>query len=811
MSETSNHIVEDQRTAMESTCYHCNDRLPHQPVELDDKAFCCHGCAAVYEILEQNGLCAYYQMDDGRKSERIDFDSDRFAYLDLPEIQDKLIRYKDDEQVRVLFYIPRIHCSSCIYLLEHMHEIHPGFLNTSLNFPKKELTVIYDPSALSLREVVEWLSRIGYEPYLSLEDMDNEKKSKPRRDTIIKLAVAGFAFGNIMLLSFPEYLGADNAEAHDLDRWFRYIALLLSIPVVFYSAGSFFHSAWASMRQGLLNIDFPIALAVAVTFGRSVYEVVVHGAPGYFDSMTGIVFFMLIGRFLQDKTYDSLKFERDYKSYFPLAVPVFDGTSFQPKSLNDIVKNDLIRVGNEELVPADGVLVKGTAYLDYSFVTGESDIVEKQAGETIYAGARLVGERVEVQLLRPVSQSYLTSLWNKDIFSEEKERRDQWLDNISHFFTWLVILVAIFTGVYWTIYDTSMVLNTVTAVLIIACPCTILLTSSFTNGFVLNIFSKLGFFIKSAGFLEVLSGPDAIVLDKTGTITDPRDHVVTFDGAVLTTDQKAAIKALTERSAHPMSQIISRHIDEDTSEITVTDFKELHGRGVQGQVLGMTIKVGSSAMVGLVKDTRPISDRSGSRVHICIDGQIAGTYFIKQRYRQGVRQMFADIQQYAETWIISGDIDHEKATLEEMTASRTNMLFNQLPEQKLDLIKSLQEDNKKAIMIGDGLNDSGALRQSDFGIAVANSVHSFTPASDAILRADLLPQLHRFVAFTRRSRTIIAFCLGYSLIYNILGIYFAFNGVLTPLLAAIIMPASSLSIILISWILIQINRRIIFN
>jgi P-type Cu+ transporter len=380
-SMTTETIGQDPNIAIDvkqNNCFHCGDQLPKNPIKLDEHSFCCQGCAMVYELLSEHALCDFYDINQERNNTRVEFDASKYAFLDLPEIQQKLIRYSDDKQQKVHFYIPQIHCSSCIYLLENMNRLHSGFLRTDINFPKKELSVVYDPNQISIRQVVEWLARIGYAPYLSMQDMEREASTKVKKDTLIKLGVAAFAFGNIMLLSFPEYLGAVPEASDQLDIWFRWLAMLLSIPVVFYSAGSFFTSAVKSLRQGILNIDAPIALAVGVTFLRSAYEVIVNQAPGYFDSMTGIVFFMLIGRYVQDKTYAWLHFERDYRSYFPLAVQTWNEGGFSPKALGDLDRKDIIRLSNEELVPADGLVTSGTAYLDYSFVTGEADIIEKK-------------------------------------------------------------------------------------------------------------------------------------------------------------------------------------------------------------------------------------------------------------------------------------------------------------------------------------------------------------------------------------------------------------------------------------------------
>ena len=404
-------------TQIPVNCYHCGDVCDSTPVVAEEKHFCCPGCKQVYLLLNENNLCSYYDLDKtpGLKAKG-KFVSGRFAYLDDDATVQKLAQFKSGQQVNISFSIPQMHCSSCIYLLENLHRIEPGIKQSQANFQQKEVFVAYDPQQTSLRKVVELLAFIGYEPYISLNDTVSKKKNPFSKNQLYRIGVAGFCFANIMMLSFPEYFSSGNIEEAGLKETFTWINLLLSLPVLLFSSSAIFSSAWKGLRQKFLNIDAPIALAIIVTFARSYYEIISGTGAGYLDSGTGIVFFMLVGRWFQNKTYDSFSFDRDYRSYFPLGVSVIDNGVEKNIPVTQLKVSDRIIIRHEEMIPADAVLMKGAASIDYSFVSGENTPVEKQKGELIYAGGKQTGSAIELEIIKEASQSYITRLWNNEVF-----------------------------------------------------------------------------------------------------------------------------------------------------------------------------------------------------------------------------------------------------------------------------------------------------------------------------------------------------------------------------------------------------------
>ena len=748
-------------------------------------------------MLNENNLCNYYELDKtpGIKAKG-KFIAERFAYFDDEIIIQKLIQFKSDEQINVSFSIPQMHCSSCIYLLENLHRIEPAVKKSQVNFQQKEVFIIFNPQETSLRKVVELLAFIGYEPYISLKDSVVKKEPTFNRRQIYKIGVAGFCFSNIMMLSFPEYFSGGNIDEAGLKETFTWIILALSVPVLFFSAADIFISAWKGLRQKFLNIDAPIALAIVVTFVRSYYEIISGHGAGYLDSGSGIVFFMLIGRWFQNKTYDSFSFDRDYRSYFPLGVTVIEGGAEKNIPVTQLQKSNRIIIRNQEMIPADGVLMKGTANIDYSFVSGENAPVEKRKGELIYAGGKQTGSAIELEIIKEVSQSYITQLWNNDIFSNKKNEEKSFIHPWSRYFTIALLSVAAGTLIFWSIFDTAKILPAVTAVLIVACPCSLLLSATFTYGNMLRIFGRNKLYLKNAGVIEALAKINTVVFDKTGTLTQTNAAAINYEGLTLSAQQLSIIKTVTRQSAHPLSKMIHASINAMPDALSaVHQFKEYPGKGMQAVVYDIPVKMGSANFIQAADEFA--THDTGTAVHVVLGKVHVGKFSIKNQYRPGIAAMVNALKyDLNKLFLLSGDNDLEKINLQKIFGLDTQLHFNQSPQQKLDFIKNLQQGGKNVLMLGDGLNDAGALMQSNAGIAVSQNSAQFSPASDAIIDGAKVSLLHKFISYAKAGKQIVMASFILSILYNIVGLSFAVQGILSPMVAAILMPASSISIVL---------------
>ncbi|WJJ97847.1 heavy metal translocating P-type ATPase [Algibacter luteus] len=785
-----------------NACFHCGLEADASKIMFDNKPFCCNGCKTVYEIFSTNDLGCYYDLQNAPGATPKDIEG-KYNFLDNPKIVDQLLEFNDEDTQIITLYIPHIHCSSCIWILENLNKLNPDINSSIVNFGKKTVRVAFNFERVSLKDVVTLLSSIGYEPYISLDDYSVGKK-RVDRSLIYKLGVAGFAFGNVMFLSFPEYFQVGEFWLEQFKPLFRWLMFAFSVPVIFYAAQDYFISAYKGLRSKILNIDVPIALGASVLFIRSTWEIVFDLGTGFFDSLTGLIFFLLLGKFFQQKTYTFLSFERDYKSYFPIGITKITSEDKEESiQVYDIEKGDRLLIRNEELIPVDCILIKGKARIDYSFVTGESKTVSKQSGDKLFAGGKQLDGSIEVDVLNSVEQSYLTQLWSNDVFKHDKELSFTNITNsISKRFTITILLIAFVATSFWLFTDSSKALNVFTSVLIIACPCAIALSAPFTFGNMLRILGKKKFYLKNASVIEQLAKINTIIFDKTGTITANKETTIDYEGLELTTAEESLLKSTLRGSNHPLSRSLYTLLNEHDI-LTLDTYQEHLGKGIEAKYQDQNIKVGSAPFVGLVSDNATLN----TAVHVSTNNQYKGKFTFYNKYRKGLSKLFNKLKSEYDLVILSGDNAGEKSNLTKLLPTKTKLLFNQKPEDKLEYIKYHQSEDAKVLMIGDGLNDAGALAQSDVGIAISENVNVFSPACDAILDASKFNQIYNYIKASKGAIKIIKWSFALSFIYNIIGLYFAVTGQLEPVVAAILMPLSSISIVAFTTICTNIIGR----
>jgi Cu+-exporting ATPase len=788
-----------------TACYHCGESCQEGLVRFDAKDFCCDGCKLVYELLSENNLCTYYNLDahSGVSPKLKNFEG-RFAYLDDESVGKALIRFKDEESAIAVFQVPQMHCSSCVWLLEHLYRLDKGILSSRTDFLQKEITVQFEHQTTSIRKVVELLTTLGYEPLLNLDSIEKKNQTNPLRKRVYRIAVAGFGFANIMMLSFPEYFHIAEEGDHQLQQTFGWLNLALSLPVLFYGGGEFFLSAWQGLKARFLNIDVPLVMSILLTFSRSVYEIVSGTGAGYLDSMSGIIFFMLVGRYFQEKTHYNLQFDRNYKSFFPISILVNNATGKSESiPLTGLSVGHVMTIHSQELIPADSKLLSDHAHIDYSFVTGESRPVKINKGEIIYAGGKQTGGAIECEVLKEVSQSYLTGLWNRDAFTKGERSDNSSIHKLARNFTIFLLALSLGAFFYWLPTDVSRGLGALTTVLIVACPCALLLSATFTNGAIIRIFSKNKCYLKNPEVIEAMANTQHVVMDKTGTITNNMSEVK-FVGTELIEESLALVYSVVRHSNHPLSRALTHHLRFCDSR-EVLDYRELPGQGISAVVNGHQVLLGSAAHCRAGE----AAELSGNdtRVFVSLDGKVEGFFKFEKNFRENIKAVLQSVMARFGLSFLSGDNESDRETLRAMTSQQTEMRFKQSPHDKLEYVQQLQGKGTRVAMVGDGLNDAGALRQSDVGIAVSDDVNNFSPACDAILEGSSFDRLDRLFALSVSAQRIIRASFVLSLLYNVIGLSFAVQGTLSPVVAAILMPVSSISIIIFTSLLSHFSAR----
>ncbi len=774
----------------------------------------------MFALLTESGLGQFYELASmpgarvGRTTEQR-----QWAFLDDPAVQEKLLDFADERRAKITLHLPAIHCVACVWLLENLFRLRAGVGESRVNFGRREVSISFDRAQVKLSEIAALLASLGYEPALTFEELDRSasRKAPPwRQRQWLQVGVAGFGFGNVMLLALPGYLGLDSLSG----PWFKALAgwlgLALALPVLVYSAADFWRAAWFSLQQRAFTLDVPIALGLVAIYGQSVFEVASGHGGGYCDSLTGLIFFLLCGRLFQRMTFDRLAFDRDYKGFFPLAVLRKTSTGEESVAISRLAVGDRLLIRHGELVPADGRLIAGEARVDYGFVTGESEPVTRRTGEHLYAGGRQVGGAIEVETVKPVSESYLTSLWNNEAF---RKQRDDTLDSLtnrySRRFTVAVVGVAVGAAAFWLFVDAGVAMKAFTSVLIVACPCALALAAPLTLGTAQRWLAGRNVFLRNAQVIEHMAAVDTVVFDKTGTLTSPGAGRVAWNGAPLIEAEERRLYSMARYSTHPLAMRVGEWTHADCSE-PVHSFLETPGCGMEGRVAGRDIWMGSATWLEsrgarLWSRTQPQHTANpglaaagashtaairGSAVHVAIDGRYRGCFVLESALRPEADALIRRLRGRYQLVLLSGDNAREAERFRALLGEDARVEFNQSPFDKLNVIRELQASGRKVMMVGDGLNDAGALKQADVGVAVVEKVGTFSPASDVILDAARLPRLAEVMAFSRRAARVVRAGFVVSGLYNVVGVSIAAAGLLSPLVCAVLMPLSSMTVVL---------------
>lgn len=760
---------------MSESCYHCGEACDKERIVHQEKNYCCNGCLQARLLIDNSIQCS---PDDENFNPQIS-NKRNWEELDIPSIAKRFIIYEDNQVKHIRFTLSNIHCASCVFVLEHLHKLEPGILKTEVFFAEKSIRIVLRKD-LSLSTVAKQLALVGYAPDIETVESTSSENEKNRKFRLRALVIAGFCFANIMLFSIPEYMDLELKNDPSFVYFFRTINVLLSLPVFLYSSLEFYRGTLSGLRNKFMHIDFPLVISLLVAYSRSVYEVLTNTGSGYFDSYSGIVFFMLVGRHFQDLRTDQLGFSKSFKSYFPIVVSTKRGIHFKNIPLAEVQENDEIEIHNHEVIPADGILLSNDAELDYAFVTGESDHKQVLAGTLVYAGARNCTGSIRIRVEKVMEDSHLGLLWNKEARKEENAERQSFTHVVAKWFTLFLMLMSF--GAFFILFPTNAdkAFRALTTALIVACPCALLLSHTFTTGTALRLLAQGKLLFKNSFVLDKLATLQAFYFDKTGTVTNTHEVRVTYTGEALQPEEKNAFGEILAASLHPISQSLLASFPRKEGQ-ELSEFNETAGLGTSGKVNGIFFELKKS------------NDAHGTA--LWINGKWRGVFQLEFKIRDGLENALKQLKQQYKLGLLSGDTNADDIRMRKLFPFGSELVYNLSPAQKAEGIAKMEESIRCAY-IGDGLNDTGALQEASVGISVSDAHQRFTPAADILIPGEQLKNLPSLVNYAKACRRIVLLSFGLSLLYNVIGLSYALTGNLSPLVAAVLMPVSTFTIIL---------------
>jgi Cu+-exporting ATPase len=718
----------------------------------DGNDYCCTGCATADAMLGGSD-------QEGPSVKLID----RYSHLSLIDHKEGLDKINGNHWQWTI-QLPGIHCTSCLILLERMGEWLPGVRDVRVAFSAKQAVVQFDPEMISVSRLAAWLDFVGYPPSIITQ-------KKKTTSGIAELGITGFAMGNAMMSAFPEYFGLSEETNYQLLYFFRYsTAFFATISLVV--AGKFYLiNAYKAVRNRQWSLDIPIALGMLALWVWSAHLLFTGQNGGYFDSLSGLIFFLILGRFLQGRTYAAFSFERTVDDFLPISV--FSLTREEFVRLGDLKEGEEYQIPTEGIVPVKSILM-GKAELDYSFITGESELQQLYRDQTIFAGARNAGSTLIAKVLQAPSQSEVEGLWK----SKDRETTGWVSERITATFTISVLIISVLATVVWWFLNPERAIEIGVSVLIIACPCALSLAAPFAYGTASKLLSDMGLYMKSGLGIEKLAAAQRFFWDKTGTLTE---RASTVNITELSEGDKSVFRAMVGRSSHPVSRLLAQYLQEGP-KATLSRWEEHVGKGIEAEFEGQTFALGSAQWL----------NTTGDQTVMAIEGHVVGGFGSEFSYRANLTELFQAITDLGgEHALISGDHPRElPRNWSKYFEGKSH--FNKSPEQK----SSLVQGQKNAVFLGDGLNDVKAMESADLGIAVVENSMSYIPKSGGVLLANQLLELPAMIRYSRRVRSLVKWAYMLSLLYNLSGVALALFGALSPVVAAILMPLSSISVVL---------------
>jgi len=773
-------------------------------IKEDEHFFCCKGCQGIYHLLRDEGLESFYDKLGEEKLSPPTQQFEQSSNFDSPAFYTRYVTTDSEGFHEVSLIIEGIHCAACVWLNEKALQKMEGVVDAHINHTNNKARIIWDDEVVKLSAIIDMIRAIGYDAFPYDPEIQEARAEKERKDYYLRITVAVFSMMNIMTIAVAQYAGFFTGMEQNVKNILNAAEWILSTPVLFYSGWVFFRGAYYGVKTKTVNMDILVATGAMLTYLYSIYITLFEKGEAYFDSVTMIITFVLIGKFLEVLSKKSAADTLDLLSkHVPSEVTLLrDGEQINI-AVNEVKVGDILLLKAGEKAGIDGEIIDGEGSFDESSLTGESEPIFKRVGDHVISGTTSIDGVVRYQATKDFEHSTLSNILTMlERSMARKPHIEQVANRLSEYFSSVILLLAVATFIVWWLwphsFETAFMVGI--SVIVIACPCALALATPVATLVGLGQGAKRGILFKEAAQLETLAKIDTLVLDKTGTITEGRPQVEKaewFDEADEREGHRRKLLALLNASKHPVSRGVSEHLmnGEEAGSLPVLDeVQQISAKGMAARCDKQMLTGGNRALMleqGI--DTQATGEHT--LFYFAVDDRLVARFELADRPKGDAADVIRDLQHSGiDVVMLTGD--HEgvaKRIAEEVGIEHYHA--DLLPQQKADMIAQMQAEGHKIVMAGDGVNDILALAQAEIGISMGNGSDIAIDVSDVVLMNDSLRSLEESFRIGHSTYRLVKQNLALSLVYNAVTIPLAMAGYIIPLIAAISMSLSSLLVV----------------
>ncbi len=780
-------------------CTHCHLEFNEDVLIKDgEHYFCCNGCQGVYHLLSDEGLDSFYDKLGSNTLTAPTTQYEDSSNFDSPAFYDKFVKENSEGFNEVSLIIEGIHCSACVWLNEKALHKMDGIIDASINFTNNKAVITWVDKVVKLSQIIDMIRAIGYNAFPYDSSIQEAHANKERKDYYLRMAVAIFSSMNIMWIAVAQYAGYFSGMSQDIKTILNIGEWILATPVLFYSGWIFFRGAYYGLKTRVVNMDILVSTGALLTYIYSIYITIMENGEAYFDSVTMIISFVLVGKFLEVLSKKSAADALDMiGKNIPTEVNIIRDEKIISCKLADVVVGDTIVVSTGEKVLFDGEILKGSGSFDESSLTGESEPIYKTIGDSVVSGTVSLDADIHYEASKDFEHSTLSNLVALlETAILKKPKIEQMANRLSEWFSSVILGLSLITFLVWWFLGSGFELSFMVAisVIVIACPCALALATPVATLVGLSLGANRGILFKEAAQLETMAKVDTLVLDKTGTITVGKPEVINEN--IYKDFDKNILYSLVKSSRHPVAKGIANYLklDENIDEYILDDYTQIPASGIsarynKSKILGGNLKL----LVDNGLESEFESDNT--LFYFSVDDSIVAIYELRDSIKDNAKELVSNLNNKGISVVMLTGDHANTAKRVALEVGITQYESEQTPEDKSKYIENLHTQDKVVVMVGDGVNDILALAQADIGIVMGSGSDIAVDVGDVVLLDDSLRSLEDSFKISRTTFGLIKQNLGISLVYNAITVPLAMTGYVIPLVAAISMSVSSLLVV----------------